>query len=109
MKKIIFSEHVLPHIIAVAVFLVITLFFFKPVFFDHKKLNQPDILEWEGSAKELRDYREQTGEEGLWTNSMFSGMPAYLVNVEWSNKPISYLKKIIAFGLPHPIGNIFIA
>ncbi len=57
----------------------------------------------------MRDYREQTGEEGLWASSMFSGMPAYLVNVQWSNKPVSYLKQVLSVGLPHPIANIFLA
>ena len=92
MKKILFSRDVLPHIIAVVVFLVVTIFFFKPVFFDHKKLNQRDIQEWEGSAKELRDFRKETGEEGLWAQSMFSGMPAYLINVEWGNSPVRFMK-----------------
>jgi hypothetical protein len=109
MKKIVFSRHVLPHLIAVAVFLVVTIFFFKPVFFEHKKLLQNDIQEWEGSSKELRDFRKETGEEGLWASSMFSGMPAYLINVQWGNQPISYLKTVLAVGLPHPVANIFIA
>lgn len=109
MKKIVFSEHVLPHIIAVASFLIVTALFFKPVIFDHKKLQQDDIQQWEGSAKELRDFREETGEEGLWAESMFGGMPAYLVNVQWDNQPVSYLKKVVVLGLPHPIANVFAA
>lgn len=109
MKKINFSEHILPHTIAIAVFLIVTVFFFKPIFFDNKSISQHDIEQWAGSAKSLRDFRDKTGEEGLWANSMFSGMPAYLINVEWSNKPVSYLKRVMAFGLPHPIANIFLA
>jgi len=109
MKKINFSAHILPHVIAIGVFLIVTVFFFKPVFFDNKSISQHDIEQWAGSSKELRDYRDQTGEEGLWANSMFSGMPAYLINVQWSNKPVSYLKQILSVGLPHPIANIFLA
>lgn len=109
MKKIRFTEHVLPHLVAVGIFLVITVFFFKPVFFDHKTLEQHDIQQWEGSSKSLRDYRAQSGEEGLWAESMFSGMPAYLINVEWGNKPVSYLKKVVALSLPHPYANIYLA
>lgn len=109
MKKINFSEHILPHALAIAVFLIVTVFFFKPVFFDNKNISQHDIAEWAGSSKSLRDYRDKTGEEGLWADAMFSGMPAYLVNVEWSNKPVSYLKRVMAVGLPHPIANIFLA
>lgn len=109
MKKIRFIDDVLPHIIAAGVFLIVTLFFFKPVLLDNKSLFQPDIQQWEGSARELRDFRERTGEEGLWAGSMFSGMPAYLINVEWGNKPVSYLKRVLSFGLPHPVSNIFLA
>ncbi|RAW01039.1 YfhO family protein [Pseudochryseolinea flava] len=108
MKKINFTEQVLPHIIAVAAFVVVTVFFFKPVFFDNQKLQQGDIQQWEGSSKALRDYREQTGEEGLWAD-MFSGMPAYLINVQWSYKPVTYIKKVLSLGLPHPIANIYFA
>jgi hypothetical protein len=109
MKKIRFSEHVLPHLLALIVFLVVALFFFKPVFFDRKSLQQHDIEMWEGSAKGLRDYRDQTGEEGLWASQMFSGMPAYLINVEWSNKAVSVIKQIMTLSLPHPVANIFAA
>ena len=109
MKKINLNQHVFPHLIAVAVFLIVTVFFFKPFFFDNKQLQQHDIQEWEGSSKELREYRKATGEEGLWTNSMFSGMPAYLINVQWDNQPVSILKAILSLGLSHPYSNIFLA
>ncbi len=109
MKKIRFVEDVLPHVIAVGVFLVATIIFFKPVFLDSRSLVQPDIQQWEGSAKELRDFRNETGEEGLWAGTMFSGMPAYLINVEWSNGPVLVLKQVITFFLPHPVSNIYVA
>jgi hypothetical protein len=109
MKKINFSGDVLPHLIAVAVFLVVTVIFFRPAFFENKVLNQRDIEEWEGSSKALRDFRDQTGEEGLWAPSMFSGMPAYLVNLEWSYQPVTVLKRILTLGLKHPFANIFAA
>ena len=109
MKKLHFSTDVLPHIVAVAVFLLITVFFFNPIFFENKSLQQPDIQQFIGSSKDLVDYRERTGEEALWTNAMFSGMPAYLISVQWGNEAIAYLKTVIALFLPHPIANIFIA
>src|SRR5436190_18523846 len=109
MKKIVFSQHVLPHLIAVGVFLIVTAFFFKPVFFERKKLQQHDIQEWEGSSKELRDFRNATGDEGLWASSMFSGMPAYLINVEWGNGAVRFMKQVLTVGIPHPVNNIFAA
>jgi hypothetical protein len=75
MKKIDFVKDVLPHCVAIAVFLIVTFFFFNPVFLENKALNQQDIQQWEGSSKSMRDYRERTGDEPLWSESMFSGMP----------------------------------
>lgn len=107
MRKINFIEHILPHLAAVIIFLIVTIFFFNPVFFDNKSISQHDIQQWEASSKSLRDYREATGEEGLWATSIFSGMPAYLVNLEWSNGIIVGIKKIFSVGLPHPVVNIY--
>ena len=109
MKKINFKEHILPHALAVLVFLVVTLFFFSPVFFENKAISQHDISEWEAGSKTLRDYRNQTGDEGLWAASMFSGMPAYLVNLDWSDGVVVGMKKVLSLFLPHPVANIFLA
>lgn len=109
MKQIRFSDHVLPHLIAVLVFLVVTILFFNPVFFDNKSISQGDIQQWSGSSKELRDYRDATGEEGLWAGAMFSGMPAYLVNLQWSDGVVLGLKKVLSLFLPHPVNVIFLA
>ncbi len=109
MKKIDFAKDILPHGIAVAVFLIVTFFFFNPVFFENKALNQSDIQQWEGSSKSMRDFRDKTGEEPLWSESMFSGMPGYLVNVNWGNQGVSFLKSVLAFKLPHPVCNIYLA
>lgn len=109
MKNIRFTEDVLPHIVAVAIFLIVTLLFFKPAFFDNKVLEQHDIQMYKGTAKAIQDYRKETGREALWTNSVFSGMPAYLISVEWGNAPVSFLKKALSLGLTHPISNIFLS
>ncbi|MCE7862512.1 MAG: hypothetical protein DYG99_03115 [Bacteroidetes bacterium CHB5] len=109
MRPINFSQHVLPHLVAVGVFLIVTILFFRPVFFDNKSIQQGDIQQWSGSSKELRDYRDKTGEEGLWAGTMFSGMPAYLVNIEWSDGVVVGMKNVLSFFLPHPVRHIFLA
>lgn len=108
MRKIKFGD-VLPHGVAVVVFLLVTLTFFSPVFFENRSLDQQDIQQHIGSSKSLRDYREATGQEGLWAPSMFSGMPAYLVNLEWSDGVVVTMKKVLTLFLPHPIRNIYAA
>ncbi|PLX13207.1 MAG: hypothetical protein C0598_04275, partial [Marinilabiliales bacterium] len=59
-----------PYIIAIVVFLSITFVYFYPVL-EGKKLKQHDIKMFKGMSKEIVDFRESTGEEALWTNSMF--------------------------------------
>jgi hypothetical protein len=109
MKSINFTKNILPHLVAVIVFLVTTVSFFNPVFFDNKSLDQHDINQWKAGAHELIEYREQTGEEGLWTNSMFGGMPAYLISVNWNDGIVSGFKGALSLWLPHPVKNIFLA
>lgn len=109
MRQIKFAAHILPHIIAISVFLIVTIFFFNPIFFESKTLQQYDIQQHLGASKTIEDYRAQEGEEPLWTDTMFSGMPAYLVSVQWGNQAIALLKKVMALFLPHPIANIFLA
>ncbi|HRG07202.1 MAG TPA: hypothetical protein PLJ08_01390, partial [Cyclobacteriaceae bacterium] len=109
MRPVNFSQHVLPHVLAVCVFLLVTILFFRPVFFENKSISQGDIQQWSGSSKELRDYRDKTGEEGLWAGTMFSGMPAYLVNIKWSDGIVLGMKKVLSFFLPHPVSHIFLA
>jgi hypothetical protein len=109
MRKINFTSDILPHIIAVTVFLVVTFIFFSPVFFDNRVLSQGDIRQHLSSSRELRDFREATGEEGLWVGTMFSGMPAYLVNLDWSDGVVVGMKKVLTLFLTHPVCNIFAA
>lgn len=78
-----------PYLLAVVLFLVISLVYFSPVL-EGKKLQSSDGVQFKGMSREIVDYREATGEEALWSNNMFSGMPAYLTSVlypgEWFAK-----------------------
>lgn len=109
MKKINFTRQVFPHLVAVVAFLLVTVFFFNPVFFENKTLVQHDIAQSIAGSKALADYRNQTGEEGLWAPAMYSGMPAYMVSVQWGNTAIGFLKRALTLSLPHPVSNIFLA
>ncbi len=109
MKKINFQKDVLPHLVAIAIFLILTAIFFKPEFFDNKTLSQGDILQWGASATEIIDYRNTTGEEGLWTNSVFGGMPAYMINMRWGNQLIEMAHRVFSLGLSHPSKILFTA
>ncbi len=60
------------------------LLYFSPVL-DGKVLVQNDIMQAKGAAREIHDYREKTGKWTLWTNSLFGGMPSYLVATDYPN------------------------
>lgn len=96
-----------PHFIAVVLFLLISIIYFSPVLKGFS-LKQDDIDNHKGVAKEIRDHREEYGEEPLWTNSMFGGMPATQVSVIHSYNLMNYVHKIVTLGLPHPINYLFL-
>lgn len=108
MKKL-NTNLLVPSIIAIVVFLLATVIFFKPIFFDNKVLAQGDVTQWHGTAKELADYRATTGEEALWAPSTFSGMPAYMISVQWSTQAIGMIKKVMILWMPSGANNIFLA
>ena len=97
------------HCISIVFFLSLTIYFFSPIIFENKELKQHDIEQWKSSAKEAIDYRKNTNEEILWTNSMFSGMPAYLIDINWKNDIMIFLHKLLGLGLPYPVSLIFLS
>ncbi len=109
MKNIDFKTQILPHLVAIVVFLLIVFVYFNPLFMDNKTVKQNDILQWKGGAHELLEYREKTGEEGLWTDAMFGGMPGYLVSTVFKGDLVQYIKKCTSLGLPRPASQSFIA
>jgi len=110
MKKLTsFKQRIVPHLTAYMLFLGILCSFFSPIFLQGKKLFQGDIPYHEGIAKQLVDYRKQTGQETLWANAVYSGMPAYLIDVHYQEPLITSIKKLISGYMPSNIGYIFTA
>ncbi len=70
----------LPHFTAVLLFLILPAIYFSPQL-EGKKLNQHDTNTATGMAKEITDYNKTHSDLALWTNSMFGGMPAYLIGL----------------------------
>ena len=89
-------------------FALITLIYFSPIL-EGKRLKQHDIEMYKGMSKEITDYREATGEQSLWTNSMFSGMPAWNISVKNNSNLMTPVQRILSTGFPHPIGAVFIS
>jgi MFS family permease len=106
MKKV--FQSLLPDIIAVAVFVVLSFLFFSPSF-EGKVLYQNDMTHVEGMSQELKAFKEQTGEVSMWTNSMFGGMPAYLIVGGKTNNIFHALQPVLRLFLPYfTVGILFV-
>ena len=95
----------IPHVIAIAVFLAFAGVYFSPVW-EGNQLIQSDVKQYQGAAKEITDYRMMNDEEALWTNGMFSGMPAYQISVKHGSNYIAKIGEFMRLGLPVPVGLI---
>jgi len=96
-----------PHLIIILLFVGISFTYFSPVL-QGKLLNMADITHHKGMSKEVTDFREATGEEALWTNSMFSGMPAYQISTRSNGNLMQYVVKVITLGMPNPANRLFL-
>ena len=108
MKNGLFQK-ILPHLIAVVVFLLVAVIYCRPAL-EGKVLQQHDITQWKAMAQNSFKYKETHGSFPLWTNGMFSGMPAYQIAMD-SDPSVSlgWFYYFITLGLPKPISFFFMA
>jgi hypothetical protein len=91
---------ILPHLCAVLIFTVVSFVYFYPVL-EGKVLKANDSTVSRINSKEIQDFREKNNREPLWTNSIFSGMPAYLISTRYPGNLIKYVDKYLrVFTMP---------
>jgi Bacterial membrane protein YfhO len=95
-----------PHALAIVGFVLISIVYFYPVL-QGKKILQSDIVQYKATAKELIDYREQTGQETYWSNSAFGGMPTYQLGAQYPHNYIKKVDSLLRF-LPRPADYMFL-
>lgn len=100
-------KKLLPHAIAIIIFLVVAALFCKPAL-EGNVLNQHDTIGWKGMAQNSFDYKEKNGHFPLWNTNLFSGMPNYQVAME-GKTILPDTVKIFSLGLPKPINFFFLA
>jgi len=104
--KIDFKKYI-PHVIAIVIFAVVTLIYFKPLL-SGKVLKQDDIARHKGMSQEIVEYRNQYKTDPLWTNSMFGGMPAYQISTFYPSNWIAKLDNVFKLFIPLPAGYVFL-
>lgn len=96
-----------PHFAVLAFVFIVACVFFQPQLQGYS-VKQHDIVQWKGMSHETDAYREMTGKEPLWTNSMFGGMPTAQISTVY---PGNYFKEIVNVyfkAIPNPIGGIIL-
>ena len=81
----------LPSFVAIIVFGVVSIIGFAPQL-GGKVLPQHDIRQFDGMSQDIRDCREKFDEDPQWTGAMFSGMPAYQINIKY---PAQFIKRSV--------------
>ena len=103
------AKNLIPHVIAVIVFLSVAVIYCKPAF-DNKVLVQEDVTQWKAMAQNSFQYKERHGHFPLWTNGMFSGMPAYQIAMDGAAfAPQYFLYNILTLNLKKPANFFFLA
>lgn len=108
MKQFNFKK-LLPHIIAIVIFLLVTVIFCKPALEADTVLKQSDVAGWQGMSHQSFTYKETHGHFPLWLTSMFAGMPAYQVAMEGAWSPLGYIDSAIQLWLPQPFNFFWLA
>lgn len=85
----------LPDILAVILFIVLSVAYFAPADFEGRILFQHDSAAGIGAGREAQQYHEKTGKTTRWTNALFGGMPTYQTAPSYSSNTI--LNKAISF------------
>src|SRR3984957_20470664 len=99
----------LPHLIAITVFLVVAVLYCRPIF-DNKVLEQEDVMQWQGMAHNSFQYKESHGHFPLWSNGMFSGMPAFQIAMDSQSISIPNLfYGVLTLWLKKPASFFFLA
>ena len=100
-------KQLLPHLLIITAFLVISYIYFYPVL-EGKVLRANDSSVSNYISKEIRDYRAANGKDPLWTNSIFSGMPGYLILTRHPGNLMRHVDNVLRV-FKMPVSVLFLA
>ena len=84
-------HYALPTIVAVLLFGGVSIIGFAPQL-EGRVLPQHDIRQFDGMSRDIRECRADFNEDPQWTGAMFSGMPAYQINIKY---PTQIIKRAV--------------
>lgn len=102
-------KKLIPDLIVVILFAVISFAYFFPAVTEGRILAQHDAVAGIGSGQEQKEYLEKTGERTRWTNSIFGGMPTYQMAPSYdSTDTLGFIQKIYHLFLPTYVWYVFV-
>lgn len=96
----------LPHIVALAVFAAVSMFYFAPQY-QGRVVRQSDEIQAQGMKGGVEEHKEAFGEHPQWAPNMFSGMPAYLIDMNYDGRLVKHVGDMFYF-LGKPAGFYFV-
>lgn len=95
-----------PYLVAVIAFMAFALIYCEPLL-EGKVLQAGDVNTWRGGANEILEFKQKTGRQVWWTNSMFGGMPAFQVSGSTpANQVRADIESASHFGFKKDLGPI---
>ena len=102
-------KRLLPDIIVIAFFAVISFVYFCPAVTEGRILSQHDSVAGIGAGQEHSEYHKRTGKMTRWTNSIFGGMPTYQMAPSYeSTNLLSKLAELYHLYLPTYVWYVFV-
>ena len=102
-----FNQNILFSILALIIFVIISMMYNSPLISGKNAISQPDIINYKGSAQEMYAHKQATGEQTYWSNAMFGGMPTYQTGAQYPNHWIKKVDEVLRF-LPRPADYMFL-
>lgn len=102
-------KKLLPDVLAIVAFILISYAYFYPAVFDGRVLEQHDSIGGAGAGREISEYYQKTGETTRWTNTLFSGMPTYQIGPRYDSlSTLSTIGKWYSLYLPTYVNYLFL-
>lgn len=98
---------ILPHFVAILAFLIISFAYMSPVT-KGKTLKQHDVVQHIGASHQSTQEKQQTGQHPFWNPYMFSGMPNYMIFMDYPASISVHISRILVYGLPEPANLLFL-
>jgi hypothetical protein len=96
------------NIIIILIFIIVSAFYCLPQFQGYV-LNAPDGVSWEAMSHEAATFKKETGENPMWSNSMFGGMPTYTYYLTGVKDLLEPLPHFVQGIIPNPMFLFLIA